>query len=569
MALRRWLSRGSLLTHCVALGLVLLALMAVIDTRGSFGPDEGGYILQTRNVAEEGTWEIPHPAPEADPDRVALPLNNANEVGDGWAAIASHPAQIYLYVLPYRLAGVAGLMLLSLLGTIAAAAAGGLLARRLKERYARPAVWILGLGTPLLFYSYVVNAHTLGAAACGFAALFALRFLDKPKVWLGVGVAMLVAAAILVRSEAFFMGCAIGVVVFAVGIGRRSVPAVLLGAMTGFVAVGTRVAEGRWEAWLVETRSYFLVYRQASFTTLSGRIDGLYWTWFRLGPQGMGVVADLLVLGVLLGIVGLVIARLRPGGTPVVVSVAVLMITISLIGIVLLLGTDLHRAISGLFFACPFIGIGLFALGRLRGDAAILLWISGLFTAAVVATQYDVGGGVEWGGRYFALMLPLLVPVLVQALAQLGRGLEARARHAAVLALVALMAMASLYAVRVLVVNHRGTAAMFDRFSELAASAPGVDRDAPFFVTNSPQLSRSSWVQDDGQIWLTTEHENIPALVERLEAQGYGEPIVVLTHPSLYLTVFLPPYDDLEFDPSELDRSGGDTFAGWRVAVEN
>ena len=32
---------------------------------------------------------------------------------------------------------------------------------------------------------------------------------------------------------------------------------------------------------------------------------------------------------------------------------------------------------------------------------------------AVIATQYSIGGGVEWGGRYFAVLLPVAVAVVV------------------------------------------------------------------------------------------------------------------------------------------------------------
>ena len=33
-----------------------------------------------------------------------------------------------------------------------------------------------------------------------------------------------------------------------------------------------------------------------------------------------------------------------------------------------------------------------------------------VYLVGVVATQYAVGGGVEWGGRYFALAVPLVAP---------------------------------------------------------------------------------------------------------------------------------------------------------------
>src|SRR4029450_12481256 len=71
--------------------------------------------------------------------------------------------------------GLGGMVLASVVGTVAAAAVAGLLARRVVPELAALAVWATGLATPLFFDSWLVIAHTLGAALVGAAVLSVVR----------------------------------------------------------------------------------------------------------------------------------------------------------------------------------------------------------------------------------------------------------------------------------------------------------------------------------------------------------------------------------------------------------
>jgi hypothetical protein len=87
-----------------------------------------------------------------------------------------------------------------------------------------------------------------------------------------------------------------------------------------------------------------------------------------------------------------------------------------------------------------FAGAGVPAASRRALPVALLVGAAG-FGLAVVATQYDDGGGLQWGGRYFA---PLLVPVGAVAAVGLLRVLPSVPARRAGGALLAATALGSL-----------------------------------------------------------------------------------------------------------------------------
>ncbi|HEX2119923.1 MAG TPA: hypothetical protein VHF91_12110, partial [Acidimicrobiales bacterium] len=124
--------------HVFALGLVLLALVPVIGTGTSFSADEGAAIVQARSLARGDGWVVEHPLPEADPENVHYPLELSTRGPEGTAPFAKHPLYALLLAGADRLAGVTGMVLLSVLGTVAAAGLAGLLAGRIDTGLARP-----------------------------------------------------------------------------------------------------------------------------------------------------------------------------------------------------------------------------------------------------------------------------------------------------------------------------------------------------------------------------------------------------------------------------------------------
>jgi hypothetical protein len=224
--------------HVLALSVVLLAMMPVLGGSGLFSGDEGAAVAQADLLIEPGEWGFDTPRPDLDPEGVAGPFDRADVITG--APFAKHPAYPILLVPFVAVAGTAGAKALSLVGTVLAALAAALIGRRLRPGIERPVLWIAGLASPLLFNGWVVIAHTLAAAGCGFAAMLVLDGLndsrDGPRRTAVVGVAALMLAAVLVRNEAVLFGIALAMASLFIAARRRS-PA-LAGLGVG-AAVGT------------------------------------------------------------------------------------------------------------------------------------------------------------------------------------------------------------------------------------------------------------------------------------------------------------------------------------------
>ena len=133
--------------------------------------------------------------PEVDPDGVNYPLEFSESGPRGWTPFAKHPLYPLLLAGADRVAGVAGMVLLSLAGTVAAAGLAGALARRLDPGLTRPAIWVVGLASPLLFDGFLVIAHTLGAALVASAVLAAVVAIERRRPALALAVVPGVAGA--------------------------------------------------------------------------------------------------------------------------------------------------------------------------------------------------------------------------------------------------------------------------------------------------------------------------------------------------------------------------------------
>ena len=296
-----------------------------------------------------------------------------------------------------RVGGRAGMVVLSIVGTVAAALLSALLARRIDPGLAVPALWAVGVASPLLFDGYVVIAHTLGAACAAGAALLLLRQLDERRSWIALGgAAVLLVVGMLLRTEMLFMGFALGAAVAIVGITRRSRGTVLMGLVpAAAVAVGfglDRLFQG-------------LILQGGGATTsavagesgglITGRIIAFGITWLLPSLSADGAAALVLVVAAM-AVVAVVLARRTPPERDGVRLFAV----VAAVAAVARLAFG-GSAVPGLLVAFPLFVAGLAALRRdtFAGMPARFLGASfGLFAAGVLATQYATRRlvGVGW-----------------------------------------------------------------------------------------------------------------------------------------------------------------------------
>jgi hypothetical protein len=529
-------ARRPLWQHAVALTVALLALAPALAGRGLFSGDEGAALAQAELLVEDRSWGFGVPRPDLDPEGVVGPFDRADvETG---APFAKHPAYPVLLVPFVAVAGTAGAKLVSVLGTVLASVAAALIGRRLRPGIERPVLWITGLASPLLFNGWLVIAHTLAAAGCSFAALIVLNGLTaRPRARAMAGVATLMLAAVLVRNEAVLFGAALAVAALAVAAHRRSGDLARLG-LAAVVGTGAGYLLDAFLTGLVASPEPPFVVGQtlSSSNYLAGRVFPTVQTLVmpvRGAVDGFDLVA-VLALGLAVG--AAVSVRRRPEDRA---GIALMAVVAAAAGLVRLAGPPV--AIPGLLTAFPLLPVGwvLLTRDRLRQPAVVLVGLTtGLFVGAVLATQYETGGTAEWGFRYGAAALPLMVPLAVVGLADAARRLDPGLRIVLVGALIVLSGSLAALSLRVLDYQHRITLGAVSAVEEVRRQS-----DRPVVVTSYLPLGRVAWAEVlSGEDWTLVEEGEIGDLAERLVEDG-GDVVLVTQDPDAELEPFSTTHD--------------------------
>lgn len=507
--------------HLAALALVLLALLSVVGTAASFSADEGAAIIQARSLSEGGGWLVEHPLPEVDPAGVNYPLELSERGGRGWAPYAKHPLYPLLLAGADRMGGMAAMVLLSLTGTVAAAGLAAALARRLDPALGRVAVWAVGLASPLLFDGYLLIAHTLGAALAAAAVLATVVAFERRSAARALLVVPPMAACVLLRSEGLFMAAALAAVSGALALRRseRRWPAAVAAAGASLAGAAAFLVEREWTASLVgsaagEARA--IATPAAGTGLLAGRLKGFALTWLTPSYSGRPLLGLLLLTMLAALVLAAVTVRRRPAAAGRIAGYS----SLAAGAAVGALAVGPGNVVPGLLLAFPLASAGLLLVGRrtLRTDGARLAaGVSVLFVLAVAATQYAKGGGGEWGGRYFALAIPIAVPVLLLALRDRGAALAPAVAHRTAAALVVCSVALTTMGVTALHASHRANArlvAAVDRAGQTVAA------DRPVMVTTEGAMPRFAWPTFEGQRWLLAGPEGLDDLLDRLGGAG-------------------------------------------------
>jgi len=156
-----------LVAHVAMLALVLGLGLFLIGPRVGYSSDEGAALSQARLLVRDHTWLYRYPLAGIDPQDQARPFIRGDRGTKGVAPYAKHPLYPAVLAGADWVAGPAGWWVLTLIGTVGAAAMAALLARRLDPRLTRATLWVVGVGSPLLFDAYFVLAHSLAAFAAG------------------------------------------------------------------------------------------------------------------------------------------------------------------------------------------------------------------------------------------------------------------------------------------------------------------------------------------------------------------------------------------------------------------
>jgi len=547
----RRVQQTPLAVHAAVLAVVLVALLPIIGTTGQFSADEGAAIAQARQLSRGIGWTVPDSFPQADPDGSAFAYELSNRGGDEFAPFAKHPIYPVMLAGADRALGNTGMLLLSIIGTVAAAVVTALLARRLDPRIGVVALWVTGIGSPLLFDSYTVIAHSLGAALAGAALLFALRARERSSFLWVVLIALAMTLGTMLRTEMLFLGLAFSIALL-VTAERRSrqwflCAAPVVGAGAGWfldrvllkvVVPGPQGAT----AWLERPSEGFI----------SARYSALKITWL-LPEYDVRLGGGVLIAALVAAAIATGIARSRPTERDGVRVFAVAAGAAALVWFAIGDGP-----VPGLLPAFPLIVIGVIAWDRkpLPALAKLLALTFVVFSVAVLATQYASGGSGEWGGRYFAIGLPFLIPVVLASAAALWRTLDRPTAALAACSFVVLSLVVGATAVDTLRVYHHAVDDLVAGIDASARANPAVDGGAPIVLTTNGAAARFAYTVVEHSRWLTVAPERLDEYVQRLKALGVTS-----------LTFVTTEIDDLRHVQS-VYRDDGDTHpvAGWTVA---
>jgi hypothetical protein len=370
----------------------------------------------------------------------------------------------------------------------------------------------------LLFDGFLVMGHTLGAAFAAGAVLCGVRAIEERRPGVALGVGPCIGGAVLVRSEALLFAGALAAVALVVAVRARARgPALLVAGAAAVAAAGARVGETAWIARIVGDVVPMMKAPApvAADGFLRGRVDSFTITWLLPDYEGSQPLS-LLLLAVMTGLVlGAVSSRLCPARRARVLVPAAVSGCAAIAAVV----SAPASVVPGLLVAFPLMGAGLAVVRRgLFRDvgAALLAATAALFAAGVVATQYSTGGTGEWGGRYFALAVPVIVPVLVLALHRQGLVLERATRRGALAALVLCSVALTTMAVFSLRSSHRkwhGFVGAVERAQDIAGPGRPV-------VTTWSAAPRFSWPIFDRSPWLLAERAEVEGTRDALADRG-------------------------------------------------
>lgn len=500
----------------MAVGAVVFGLtwFAMFPADASVTSDDGAYAVQVRAL-EQGDWSVPHRLAAVDELAAAYPYPNSSVTPDGWFPGARHAVWVRVLHVANAVSGHAGMRavpVMSLAVAVWAAARMAVLAGH-GERSSLVA-GALALTSPLAFNALQLWGHVPVAAGIGAALVGAVSSMQRSvrarhlvPVVLGLGIAS------AIRSDGFVFALAAGAAVGVMGLHRRRLDLVLLGIVGGITAVASYFATAAYSGSVIGSAAAVGAADSRASGSVSGRLRGMVHTFFSMNDAPGSF---LLVLAAFLAAALALRAALRGDADATVAFLA----SAAAIWIVRAVAFPRDMA-SGLIGAWP---VALFALvrpwRRLVPEERLLVVFLLVGSLGIVVTQYDDGGGLNWGGRFLTGGLPALAVIVAGGMEAAVAKLRGWAVPIAVGCLAAAAFGASLVVDASIRTRHAQVVGRLDRLSpELT------------IVTASPSLPRLAWHTFPEREWLLvpgySESKTRPAELRRMLLKANVDEVVL------------------------------------------
>lgn len=536
--------------HTVALVIVLLLGFLTVPDVGVFSHDEGAQALQAQVLATEGDWGRPHPMPEVAPEGEWFPSWSAVMNDGEHATLWRKPLYSWLGGRLWAVGGSPAFHLFSTVGAAVAAVLTALCARELDASLDRPALWLVGLASPLFGDGYLLIAHAVAAAAVAAMTLMLLRQLRDGRSSWGRLLVVFGSAifAVMVRREALLLTAAMVTCLVPIAIASRQWRT---GVMACSLAAATAIAVAVDELWTTSLSGRTNLNPPAPLgeSSLLGHVArGFAISWLR---PSYGAVGGTQVLALLVVMLGAGAVYLHRRGAPAAIQAALWWLTVVVVVARFLLGMEPAEVIPGLLPAYPVLVWALVGLRRhhLR-DSTTALLIGGfvIFAGGVILTQHGDGGGRGWGGRYFAIGLPLVTVAAVALGRDVLKAMERRSRDAAVATVVMVTFLSGFQQVQALRTSHLLQDRLTQSALDVASQADPGDGGVPIVITPDTQMARSVWAEFDAARWLLVPYDEIPEAVRRLRGAGFQEAMIATLdaqRAGSALAGLVPPAGDL------------------------
>ena len=513
--------------HGFALTVLLLMLLPLFDGDFIALPDEGVYSAQAAALAA-GSWSAPRPVPGLDPTGQLNPLTPDTTVGVRHIPYSRHPAYPLLLSQFYRLLGTPGLLLVSVIGTVIAATTTALLAMRFNPKFALPALWLIGVGSPLFMDSFLVSAQALAVGAGAVMLLGLTRALEDDTIR-SLGIAIPAAAGLaMLRSEGVLMVAATAAVT---GLGavrwrrpfgiewRRAGFAVALAIAGGFSYLADNLFSGK------------ITGNPASGNGFARKPDLLASAWNSLLKPWAASAVELTPSPIIV-LLSILLAALLIRFDPKRPLLAIALVVMAA-GAALLRQSEPLLFIGGLFPTAPILlgGVILIPKESLRRPiVAHLAGIAGLSTLLISATAYGDGGQSQWGGRFYHVILPALVPL---AILGLERARQVLPRNEALIAGAAVLIVTCSFAILALRTNQLSRSTQRSVVQTSLSFAKSVAPPNPLIVVGPLKPngnSRMFWRQvgDGREILSAIRIDNMHSILQSIDESGRAE-VVLLT----------------------------------------
>lgn len=514
----------TLVAHAAGLWLLLLVLMPVIGIdRGYVSPDEPYLQMLVDAIRDEGSWSRPYPLADLDPEGRFAPFGSSRHAVGELTPYRARPAFVVLTASLVGLAGVWGPVTLGTLGVAVAALFTALTTRLIEPRAALPALWLCGVGTPLLFHGYVLQGHSLAAAAVAGAMFLVARSSKarRPIIPPAVIVALMIALASLIRRETVYV---------AGGVLLWSLWRALRGGAHRDLALGAGALVGATVGTVVERLLLSAVYGSLAapnvpalrgssivLTRLLGTRESLF-----LPSHDAQTTLDVAALvGLVLVLVGAVALRKR---REVATLVTGLMIISGTALLRLATSTDEVAMVPGLFMASPALVAGILlvpsAMAR-QWTTRLLAVTAAVIALAVMATQYRTGW--NWGGRFFSNLLP---PVAALSAVGWTHAVGRLALRPARIVVGTVCGSVVLLGIVAMGVQHdnRHTA------SEVIDTIVAHVEDDTIIATTQGWLPRfdSAQFNEDRYAWARASNQELPDLLELVDQRSDTDTVLVV-----------------------------------------